>query len=201
MTKELSITREQAIELLKKHNNPEDKSDWNHFLESEAIMKEVAKKLGKSQEEIKYWAMLGLLHDIDWGLTKNDWKQHCVKCEEILKQAGFDNEFIQIIQSHGYGIDEIPEFKDKKRNKDIEYALAASETITGLIYAYALMRGNKISDMKVKGLKKKFKDKTFASGCSREIIKEIENTGISLEEFFKISINALNNIKQDIGLN
>jgi predicted hydrolase (HD superfamily) len=150
---------------------------------------------------MKYWAMLGLLHDIDWGLTKNNWKQHCVKCEEILKQVGFDNKFIQIIQSHGYGMDEIPEFKDKKRSKDIEYALAASETITGIIYAYALMRGNKIRDMKVKGLKKKFKDKTFASGCKREIIKEIENTGISLEEFFKISINALNNIKQDIGLN
>ena len=79
--------------------------------------------------------------------------------------------------------------------------MAASETLTGLIHAYALMRGKNISEMEVKGLKKKFKDKTFAAGCDREIIKEIENLGISLDEFFELAIEGIKKIKDDVGLN
>lgn len=191
----LPITREQALELLNKW--PQAKSDFNHYLESEAIMKELAKKL---EEDEEYWAMLGLLHDVDWALTKENTKEHLTKALEILKEAGFDNKFIEVILSHGYGYKDLPELKDKKRSKKIEHALAASETLTGLIYAYALMRGKKISDMQVKGLKKKFKDKTFAAGCDREIIKEIEEVGISADYFFEIGIEALKNIKDDIGL-
>jgi len=192
----LPITREQAIELLKKYNSEENKTDWNHYFESEAIMKEVAEKLGEDKE---YWAMLGLLHDVDWGITKENTVEHLTKAPEILKQAGFDNEFIHNIISHGCGF-ECANLQDKKREKLIEYALAASETLTGLIYSYALMRGKRISDMQVKGLKKKFKDKNFAAGCDREIIMEIEKCGISLDEFLEIGINALKNIKDDIGL-
>jgi hypothetical protein len=190
------ITREQALELLKKWS--QDEPDFRHYLMSEAIMKKLAEKLGEDDE---YWAMLGLLHDVDWALTKNNTKEHLTKAPEILKQAGFDNEFIEIILSHGYGYEELPELKDKKRSSKIEHALAASETLTGLIYAYALMRGNKISDMQVKGLKKKFKDKTFAAGCDREIIREIEEVGLSLDDFFEVGIRALQGIKEDIGLN
>jgi len=192
----LPITREQTVEFLK--SMPQKNSEMNHYLESEAIMKKLAEKLG---EAVEYWGMIGLLHDVDWALTRDNCEEHCIKCVEMLKEKGFNNEFIKIIQSHGYGFDEIPKLKDKKREKKIEHALAASETVTGIIYAYALMRGGLISDMKASGLKKKFKDKKFAENCNREIIKEIEDIGISLDEFFELSINALNEIKGEIGLN
>ena len=144
--------------------------------------------------------MLGLLHDIDWALTKDNWSEHCTKAVEILKSKGFDGEFIENVQSHGYGYSEIPVFKDKKRTSKIQSSLIAAETLTGIIYAYALMRGKKISDMEVKGLKKKFNDKNFAANCNRELVKEIELTGLSLEDFFVISIEAVKEIKEQIGL-
>ena len=195
MTQKLPITREQAIELLKSYDQKE--SDFNHYLESEAIMRALAEKLG---EDVEYWSMLGLLHDIDWALTREDWKEHCTKAVEILKEKGFDDGFIELVQSHGYSYDEIPAFKDKKRTKKIEHALTAAETLTGLIYAYALMRGKKISGMEASGLKKKFKDKRFAENCRRDLIKEIEQVGLSLDEFFELSIEAMKKIKDQIGL-
>ena len=161
-------------------------------------MRKLAQHFGEDEE---YWAMIGLLHDVDWSLTKNNWAEHTVKAEEILKEKGFDDKFIQIVQSHGYGYDEIPAFKDKKRTTKIEYALIASETLTGIIYAYALMRGGKISDMEVKGLKKKFKDKRFAANCNRDLVREIEKTGLELSEFFQIAIDAIKSIADQIGLN
>jgi len=193
--KTLPITRKQAVELLK--NMPQEKSNLNHYLESEAIMRVLADKLG---EDVEYWGMLGLLHDVDWALTKDNWAEHGTKAEEILKNKGFDNKFIKIIQSHLYGYDVIPKFKDKQRIEKIEHALSAAEALTGLISAYALMKQGKISDMEVGGLKKKFKDKRFAANCNREIIKEIEKTGINLDEFLELSINAIKEIKEEIGL-
>jgi uncharacterized protein len=193
--KKLPINREQTIELLKKY--PQEESDMNHYLESEAIMRALAEKFGEDED---YWGTLGLLHDVDWALTKNKVEEHCIKAEEILKNFGFDDEFIQIVQSHGYGHEVIPKFKNEKRTKKIEHALAAAETMTGIIYAYALMRGKKISDMEVNGLKKKFKDRAFAANCNREIIKEIEETGLNLDEFFELSINAIKKIKDEIEL-
>lgn len=195
MAEELPITREEALELLK--SMPQQDSDMNHYLETEAIMRALAGKFG---EDIEYWGMIGLLHDIDWSLTKCDWTEHCIKAAEILKEKGFDEKFIKIVQSHGYGYDEIPSLKDKQRTEKIEHVLIAAETLTGIVYAYALMRGKKISDMEVKGLKKKFKDKRFAENCNRELVMEIEKTGLNLDEFFELSINALKNIKGDIGL-
>ncbi len=193
MKMNLPISREQAVELVKKYN--EDERDFIHYLESEAVMKEVAKHLG---ENVEYYGMLGLLHDIDWGITKNNPKTHLTKMPEILKEYGFDNEFIKIILSHGYGF-ECSNLLDKKRTQKIEHILAASETITGLVHAYALMRGKNISNMDVSGLKKKFKDKRFAEGCNREIIKEIEQI-IPLEIFFKLAIDGIKKIKKEIGL-
>jgi uncharacterized protein len=192
----LPINREQAIELLKGYDQKE--SDMNHYLESEAIMRALAEKFG---EDMNLWAMLGLLHDVDWALTRENWPKHGVKAVEILKEKGFDDEFIEAVQSHAYGYDEIPVFKEKVRERKIEHALAAAETVTGIIYAYALMREGRISDMEVKGLKKKFKDKRFAENCNREIIREIEKTGLELSEFFEIAINAIKSIKEEVGLN
>lgn len=199
------ISRSSAIELLKKF--PQQESDMNHYLESEAIMRALAsffnsKKTSSSEadEDIEYWGMLGLLHDVDWALTRDNPSEHLSKAGKILGEEGFDEEFIEIILSHGWGHDILPQWKNKAREKKIEHALAAAETMTGIIYAYALMRGKRISDMEVKGLKKKFKDKAFAQNCNREIICEIEKTGLTLDEFFQISVDALKNIKGEIGL-
>lgn len=190
----LPLTREQAWELVKKYNS--HGQDLIHYLESEAIMRELAKKLGEDEE---YWGMLGLVHDIDWGLTKEDISTHLTKAPEILKEAGFDQEFIDVIISHGYGFD-VAGLKDKKRTEKIQHALAASETMTGLIHTYALMRGKRISDMQAKGLKKKFKDKTFAAKVSRDVIREAENLGLTLEEFFEVGIEGIKKIANDVGL-
>tara|TARA_Y100000310_G_scaffold311695_1_gene358220 strand:- start:11509 stop:12045 length:537 start_codon:yes stop_codon:yes gene_type:complete len=176
---------------------PQLPSDMNHYLESEAIMKALAEKLG---EDVEYWGMLGLLHDVDWSLTREDWTEHCVKCVEMLKEKGFDDEFIENVQSHAYGYDEIPVFKDKERSKRIQHALIASETLTGIIYAYALMRGKNISTMALKGIKKKFKDKAFAQNCNRDLVREIEKAGLEVGEFLELSMNAIKEIKGEIGL-
>jgi putative nucleotidyltransferase with HDIG domain len=191
----LPITREQAWGLVKKYNTHEQ--DLIHYLESEVVMRELAKRLGEDED---YWAMLGLIHDVDWGITKEDTKIHLTKAPGILREIGFDDEFIETVLSHGYGFEQLPHLKDKKRTEKIQHALAASETITGLIHAYALMRGNRITGMEAKGLKKKFKDKTFARAVDREIIKECEPLGLSLEEFFEIAIEGIKKIKSEVGL-
>ena len=191
----LPITREDAIVLLK--SMPQIESDMTHYLETEAIMKALAEKFG---EDTEYWGMLGLLHDVDWALTKNDWKEHCIRAVKLLKEKGFDEEFIESVQSHGYGYDEVPLLKDKKRTTKIQHCLIAAETLTGIIYAYSLMKGKRISDMDVKGLKKKFKDKKFAANCSRDRVNEIELIGLSLDDFFNISIESIKTIKNQIGL-
>jgi hypothetical protein len=190
----LPISRDKAIEILKSMNQTE--ADMNHYLESEAIMRKLAEKLG---EDADYWGMLGLLHDVDWALTRDNTKEHLTKAPEVLKQNGFDDKFIKIVVSHGYGWD-CAGLKDRKRTEKAEFALAASETVTGLIHAYALMRRSKISDMEASGLKKKFKDKKFAAGCNREIILECEKLGLSLDEFFSLAIGAMKDIKSEIGL-
>jgi hypothetical protein len=196
MISSLPISREQAWQLVKKYNTHEQ--DLIHYLESEAVMRELAKHLGEDEE---YWGILGLVHDVDWGITKENVQTHLTKMPAILKEAGFDKEFIEIILSHGYGFEELPALTEKKRTQKVEYALAASETITGLIHAYALMRGKKISDMEVSGLKKKFKDKTFAAKVDRKVIMEAEKLGITLDEFFQIAIEGIKKIKGDVGLN
>ena len=194
----LPISREQAWELIKKYNPHEQ--DLIHYLESEAVMRELAEHLKLKPEKVEEWAMLGLLHDIDWGLTKENVSEHLTKMPEILSAAGFDNQFIENILSHGYGYTQLPHLAEKQRTEKVEHALAASETITGLVHAYALMRGGKVSDMEISGLKKKFKDKTFAKGVNRDIISEIENLDINLEEFFQISINGIGKIAKEVGL-
>lgn len=189
------MKREEALALLK--SMPQTESDMNHYLETEAIMRALAEKFG---EDVEYWGLLGLLHDVDWALTKEDWSEHCLKAADILKEKGFDDEFIENLQSHAYGYDEIPALKDKKRNSQLQYSLIAAETLTGIIYAYALMRDKNISDMKVKGLKKKFGDRSFATNCNRELVREIEQTGLPLSDFLELSIEAVKSIKDQIGL-
>jgi hypothetical protein len=191
----LPISREDAIVLLK--SMPQLDSDINHYFETEAIMRSLAEKFG---DDVEYWGMLGLLHDVDWAITKEDWSGHGIKAAELLKAKGFDDVFVENVQSHAYGHDEIPLLKDKKRATKIQHCLTAAETLTGIIYAYALMRGKKISDMEAKGLAKKFKDKKFAANCDRELVKEIELAGLPLDSFFELSIESIKRIKDRIGL-
>ena len=188
----LPITREEAFELVKKYNS--DPKDIIHYLESEAVCRGVAEKLG---EDVEYFGMLGLLHDVDWGLTKDNSKEHLTKAPAILREAGFDEEFIELLVSHGYGFD-CAGLLDKKRSEKKEFILAASETITGIVHAYALMRGG-IEGMVVKGLRKKFKDKNFAAGCHREIVREIEEV-MELDDFFEVAIESIKKIRGDVGL-
>jgi len=190
----LPITRDEAWELVEKYNSNE--KDLNHYLESEAVCKALAERVG---EDGNYFGMLGLLHDIDWGITKEDTVTHLTKAPDILREVGFDDRFIEIIISHGYGFD-CSDLIDKKRTKKEEFILAAGETLTGLIHATALMRPDKLEGMKAKSVMKKFKDKTFARGIHREIIMECEKIGLSLDEFFELGIEAIKKIKNDVGL-
>ena len=189
----LPITRDEAWELVKKYNS--DQSDLNHYLESEAVIRALAIHLGEDEER---WGMVGLVHDIDWGITKENPKEHMTKAPEILREAEFDEDFIQVILSHAYGFD-CADLKDKERTKKEEYALACSETVTGLIHAYALMRGG-MEGMEIKGLKKKFKDKRFAAAVSRDIITECEKIGLELGVFFQLAIDAMKEIAGEVGL-
>jgi len=154
----------------------------------------LAKRLGEPED---YWKMLGLLHDVDWGITKGNSQEHLTKAPEILKNAGFDEKFIKIVLSHGYGFG-CAGLKDLKRAEKVEHALACAETVTGLIHAYALMRKS-LEGMEVSGLKKKVKDKRFAAAINREIIMECEKLGLSLDEFLDIAIKAVQSIAKDIG--
>jgi putative nucleotidyltransferase with HDIG domain len=190
----LPITREEAIKMIDKYD--QEDFDKKHYLESEAVLRGIAKHLGEDED---YYGMLGLLHDIDWAITKQEPTTHLTKTQEILEEKGFDQEFIDIVISHGYGFD-CAGLQDKVRTEKIQHCLAAGETITGLIHSYALMRDRRVSDMEVKGLKKKFKDKTFAKGVNREVIREIEKVGIELSDFFKIAIDSISGIKDVVGL-
>lgn len=192
----LGITKEQADKLIDEYiKEPITKL---HLLESEAIMRALAKKLGEDEET---WGIIGLLHDIDWDMTKNDQTNHCIKCQEILKQAGASDFLIETIQSHGYENEMIPELQNKKRETKIQHCLVAAETLTGLIIASALMQPDKkLVSVQLPSLKKKFKNKGFAARCNRELIRECEKAGIPLDEFLEMGLTALQGISDKLGL-
>jgi lysyl-tRNA synthetase, class II len=174
-----------------------------HCVESEAIMRALAKHFGENEEQ---WGIIGLLHDIDWELTKTNTKMHCIKTAEILRENGGTEYLIETIQSHGYGQgfgDDYygpPEFKGKTRNGKIQHALAAAETSTGLIIASTLVQPDKkLSSLKLESLIKKFKSKGFAANCRREIIMECEQIGLTLDEFLKLGLTALQEIHTELG--
>lgn len=193
---ELGINKEQAEKLLDKY--VKDSITKLHMVESEAIMSAVAKRFGEDEEK---WGIIGLLHDIDWDLTKNNTSEHCMKAEEILRNEGATDFLIKTIQSHGYGMEEIPALKSKERTELIQHCLVASETLTGLIIATALMQPDKkLTSVKVESLKKKYKNKGFAARCNRELIAECEKAGIPLDEFLELGLGALQNISVKLGL-
>lgn len=149
----------------------------------------------------KSGGIIGLLHDIDWDLTKNNQLEHCVKAQEILKAAGASDFLIETIISHVYGYEIIPQFASKQRSGLLQRCLAAAETLTGLIIAAALVQPNKkLQDVSFQSLKNKFKTKSFAAKCNRDIILECEKASIPLDEFLQIGLLSLQSIADEIGL-
>ena len=150
----------------------------------EGTMRYFAKKLGYGDEE-EFWGIVGLLHDIDFEMWP---EEHCKKAPELLREAGVEEDMIHAIVSHGYGlcVDVAPE-------KEMEKVLFACDELTGLIGAAALMRPSKsVQDMELKSLKKKFKDKHFAAGCDREVIKKgAEMLGWELDELLNETLEAM----------
>jgi uncharacterized protein len=193
---ELGISKTQADELVEKYiTNPITKL---HLIESEAIMRALARHFEEDEEK---WGIIGLLHDIDWDLTKDNTLEHCKKSIEILKEASATDFLIETIVSHGYGNDQCGSPANKKRSTRVEYSLAAAETLTGIVIASALVQPDKkLTSVKLKSLKKKFKDKSFAAKCDREIIMECEKAGLPLDEFLKIGLEALQSISDKLGL-
>ena len=177
-----SITREQAYDLLTKYNH--EPFHIQHALTVEGAMRWYANELGHS-DEADFWAIVGLLHDIDFELYP---EQHCVKAPELLRQGGVSEEMIHAIVSHGYGL-----CVDVKPELEMEKVLFAADELTGLIGAAARMRPSKsVSDMELSSLKKKFKDKKFAAGCSRDVIRQgAEMLGWELDTLLERTIQAM----------
>lgn len=180
--KQSSITRDQAWELLKKYNK--EPFHRQHALTVEGVMRWYAKELGYAQEE-EFWGITGLLHDIDFELYP---EEHCKKAPELLREAGVGEDMIYAVCSHGYGI-----CSEDEPKHEMEKVLFAADELTGLIWSCALMRPSRSTmDMEVKSLKKKFKDKKFAAGCSREIISQgAEMLGWELDDLFDKTIQAM----------
>ena len=177
------LTREQAWNLLTEYNK--DHFHLRHALTVEGIMRYYARELGYGDQE-EYWGIVGLLHDLDFELYP---EQHCVKSQELMRQHGVDESIICATASHGYGLTEA----NIKPEHQMEKVLFAIDELSGLIGAAALMRPSKsVQDMELKSLKKKFKDKKFAAGCSREVIKQgAEMLGWELDELMEKTIEAM----------
>ena len=176
------ITREEAYDLLKKYNK--DPFHIQHALTVEAVMKWYAEELGFGADA-EYWGIVGLLHDIDFELYP---EEHCIKAPELLREGGVGEDIIHGVVSHGYGItvDVAPEH-------EMEKVLFAADELTGLIWAATLMRPSKSTkDMELKSLKKKFKDKRFAAGCSRETIQQgAQMLGWELDYLLEETLKAM----------
>lgn len=184
------MTRDEAFSLLKQYNK--EAFHIQHALTVEGVMKWYANELGYA-DEAEHWGIVGLLHDIDFELYP---EQHCVKAPELLRAGGVSEDIIYSVCSHGYGI-----CCDVEPKHEMEKVLFAADELTGLIWSAALMRPSKsVMDMEVKSLKKKFKDKKFAAGCSRDVIRTgAERLGWELDKLFEMTILAMRSCEADIA--
>lgn len=173
-------TVEQARELVMRYNK--EPFHIQHAETVSKVMGELAKQY--DPERVDFWAAVGMLHDIDFEQYP---EQHCVKARELLADLDIDPSVIHAVISHGYGI-----CIDVEPELFMEKVLYATDELTGLIGAVALMRPNGIADMEVKSIKKKFKDKKFAAGCSRDvIIRGAEMLGWELDELMQKTLDAM----------
>lgn len=190
MGRKSEISREKALELLKQYN--QEPFHILHGLTVEGVMRWYARELGYGEEE-DFWGITGLLHDIDFEQYP---EQHCVKALELLRPAGVGEDMIRSICSHGYGI-----CSDIEPEHEMEKVLFAADELTGLIGAAARMRPSKSTkDMELSSLKKKFKDKRFAAGCSRDVIRQgAERLGWELDELMEKTIQAMRDCEDRIN--
>lgn len=179
---ETKVTREQALELLKKYN--QEPFHLLHALTVEGVMEWYAKELGYG-EEVPFWGMAGLLHDVDFEKYP---EEHCKKAPELLAEIQAEEELVHAVCSHGYGL-----VTEVKPEHEMEKVLFAADELTGLIGAAIRMRPSKsVMDLEVSSLKKKFKDKKFAAGCSRDVIRQgAEMLGWELDTLFERTIWAM----------
>ena len=177
-----NMTREQAVALLRKYN--QERFHLQHALTVEGVMRWYAGQLGYGGDA-DFWALAGLLHDVDFERWP---ERHCVKAPELLREANASDELIHAVVSHGWGItvDVAPEH-------EMEKVLFAADELTGLIGALTLMLPSKdIADVQLKSLKKKFKDKKFAAGCSRDVIaRGAEALGWELDRLMQDTVSAM----------
>ena len=186
----MSVTREQALNLLQKYNK--EPFHILHSLTVEGVMRYFARELGYGGQE-DFWGLCGLLHDVDF----EGWPgEHCVKAPELLAEIDTPEEIVHAVCSHGYGI-----CCDVEPVHEMEKVMFAVDELTGLIGAAARMRPSKsVMDMEVSSLKKKFKDKKFAAGCSRDVIKTgAERLGWSLDEVLEKTILAMRSCEQSVA--
>lgn len=183
------ITREQAVDLLKKYNR--DPFHLQHALTVEGVMRWYAQTLGYGAEA-DFWGLVGLLHDVDFEMYPD---QHCLKAPELLREAGASEELIHAVCSHGYGLT-----VDIRPEHEMEKILFAVDELTGLIGALVLMLPTKsVQDLQLKSLKKKFKDKKFAAGCSRDVIaRGAEMLGWDLEKLEEDTIRAMQSCDESV---
>ena len=183
------ITREEALELLRTYNK--EAFHIQHALTVEGVMRWYAKELGYGNEE-DYWGICGLLHDIDFEMYP---EEHCQKAPQLLEKGGVGEDMIASVCSHGYGL-----CSDVEPVHEMEKVLFAADELTGLIWAAALMRPSRsVTDMEVSSVKKKFKDKRFAAGCSRDVIRTgAERLGWELNTLFERTILAMRSCEQTI---
>lgn len=176
------MTREQAWTLLTAYNK--EPFHLQHAETVEGVMRWFANELGYG-DEADFWAVVGLLHDIDFEQWPD---QHCKKCVELLQAGGADEKLIHAVVAHGFGL-----CSEVEPSHEMEKVLFAADELTGLIGAAALMRPSKsVQDMELKSLKKKFKDKKFAAGCSRDVISQgAERLGWSLDELMEKTLAAM----------
>ena len=176
------MTREEAWELLTEYN--QDEFHLQHAQTVENTMRYFARELGFAKEE-DFWGIVGLLHDLDFEKYP---EEHCIKSQEIMKERGIDEKIIHATASHGYAIT-----VDIKPEHEMEKVLYAVDELTGLIGAVVLMRPSKsVQDLTLKSVKKKYKSKNFAAGCSREVIERgADMLGWTLEDLIQRTIDAL----------
>lgn len=190
------ISRSEAYELLKKYNK--DPFHLQHALTVEAVMKWFAVELGYSNDA-EYWGIVGLLHDIDFELFPDE---HCLKAPELLREAGVGEDIIHAVCSHGYGITiGNGTTIDVEPVHEMEKILFAADELTGLIWSASLMRPSKSTkDMELKSLKKKYKSKGFAAGCSREVIERgAAQLGWELDSLLELVLKAMAESEDEIN--
>ena len=179
----MELTREQALDLLKEYNK--EPFHLRHAFTVEAVMDWYAHELGYG-DQAAFWATAGLLHDLDFEQYPDE---HCVKAREIMEGRGLDPALIHAVVSHGWGMTGA----DVQPEHEMEKVLFAADELTGLIGAAALMRPSRsVQDMELSSLKKKYKDKRFAAGCSRETIAQgAEMLGWELNDLLERTLNAM----------